>query len=89
MELKEEIRINAPRDKVFAAINDAEILQQSIPGCEVMERVSDKQVNFETRNNGQLAFEGAIYFDSNGRILRQIQVVVKKSVHDVVLLLVA
>ena len=43
MELKEEIRINAPRDKVFAAINDAEVLRRSIPGCEAMERVSDTE----------------------------------------------
>lgn len=34
MQLKDEIRINAPRDKVFAALNDPEILKQAIPGCE-------------------------------------------------------
>ncbi len=34
MELKDEIRINAPRAKVFAALNDPAILRQAIPGCE-------------------------------------------------------
>jgi uncharacterized protein len=43
LELKEEIRINAPRDKVFAALNDVAILKQAIPGCEEMEAVSDTE----------------------------------------------
>lgn len=34
MELQEEIRIEAPRDRVYAALNDPEILRQCIPGCE-------------------------------------------------------
>jgi len=33
--------INAPREKVYIALNDPEILQQSIPGCDTMEKVSD------------------------------------------------
>lgn len=37
MELSDEIRIQAPRDKVYAALNDPEILRQSIPGCEALE----------------------------------------------------
>jgi carbon monoxide dehydrogenase subunit G len=40
MEMAEEIRINAPREKVFAALNDVEILRQSIPGCESLEATS-------------------------------------------------
>ena len=40
MEMLEEIRINAPREKVFAALNDVEILKQSIPGCESLEAIS-------------------------------------------------
>ncbi len=40
MEMAEEIRINAPREKVFAALNDTEILKQSIPGCESLEAIS-------------------------------------------------
>lgn len=34
MELSDEIVINAPRDRVYAALNDPEILKQCIPGCE-------------------------------------------------------
>ena len=40
MELAEEIRINAPRETVFAALNNTEILKQSIPGCEQLEAIS-------------------------------------------------
>ena len=45
MKLTEEIRIEAPRDEVFAALNDADILRRSIPGCEELEKVSDTQLN--------------------------------------------
>ena len=34
MELNDEVVINAPRDKVYAALNDPEILKECIPGCE-------------------------------------------------------
>jgi carbon monoxide dehydrogenase subunit G len=40
MELSEEIRINAPRATVFAALNNVEILKQAIPGCETLEAIS-------------------------------------------------
>jgi len=40
MELTDEIRINAPRAKVFAALNDPDILRQAIPGCEELAAVS-------------------------------------------------
>ncbi len=45
MKLKEEIRIEASREEVFAALNDADILRRSIPGCEELEKVSDTQFN--------------------------------------------
>jgi hypothetical protein len=41
----------------------------------IMDRVSDNQVNFEIWQNDQLRFEGATYFDSKGRVDRQVQVV--------------
>lgn len=44
MELKNEIRINASRETVFAALNDPTILQQAIPGCETLEKVSDTEL---------------------------------------------
>jgi len=45
MKLSEEKRIEAPRDKVWAGLNDAEILEKSIPGCESLEKVSDTEFN--------------------------------------------
>ena len=41
MELQDEISIPAPRDKVYAALNDEEILKQCIPGCEELVRNGD------------------------------------------------
>lgn len=43
MDLKDEIRISAPREQVFAALNDPEILRQAIPGCEALEKKSDTE----------------------------------------------
>ncbi|MEO0388340.1 MAG: carbon monoxide dehydrogenase subunit G [Pseudomonadota bacterium] len=44
MELSDEIRINAPRDRVYAALNDPEILKQAIPGCEEIERTGENEL---------------------------------------------
>ena len=41
MDLTDEILIPAPRERVFAALNDPEILKASIPGCEELIRHSD------------------------------------------------
>jgi len=41
MELNDEIRIDAPRDTVYAALNDPEILKACIPGCEDLVKHSD------------------------------------------------
>lgn len=41
MELQDEIRIEAPRAVVYAALNDPEILKQCIPGCQELEKTSD------------------------------------------------
>lgn len=43
MKLTDEIRIEAPRQKVYEALNDPEILRQSIPGCDELERLSDTE----------------------------------------------
>lgn len=37
MELQDQIKINAPREQVFAALNDVDILREAIPGCESIE----------------------------------------------------
>ncbi|MBL6457858.1 carbon monoxide dehydrogenase subunit G [Belnapia sp. T6] len=43
MEMTGERRIPAPRQTVWEALNDPEVLQASIPGCESVERVGDDQ----------------------------------------------
>lgn len=44
MELNDEIFINAPREVVYAALNDPEILKQCIPGCEELIKHSDTEL---------------------------------------------
>ena len=44
MEMSDEIRIPAPRDKVYDALNDPEILKQCIPGCEEIIKHSDTEL---------------------------------------------
>ena len=39
-----EEHIAAPVDKVWAALNDAEILKQCIPGCQSLEKKSDTEL---------------------------------------------
>ena len=43
MEMTGERRIAAPREQVWAALNDPAVLQAAIPGCESVERVADDQ----------------------------------------------
>jgi carbon monoxide dehydrogenase subunit G len=38
-------RIEAPREAVWAGLNDVAILQQCIPGCESIEKISDTEMN--------------------------------------------
>ena len=45
MELNDEVFIEAPRDVVYAALNDPEILKQCIPGCEELTKSSDTQLS--------------------------------------------
>jgi carbon monoxide dehydrogenase subunit G len=45
MKLDDEIRIEVTREVVFTALNDADILRRSIPGCEELEKVSSTQFN--------------------------------------------
>ena len=44
MELIDEIRIAAPIEVVYAALNDPEILQQCIPGCEELIKHSETEL---------------------------------------------
>ena len=45
MEMSGEYRIEAPRDKVWDALNDPEILKQAIPGCDEIQRLSDTELS--------------------------------------------
>ena len=44
MELADELTINAPKDVVYAALNDPQVLQQCIPGCEELIKHSDTEL---------------------------------------------
>ncbi|HZP21516.1 MAG TPA: carbon monoxide dehydrogenase subunit G [Bauldia sp.] len=44
MEMSGEYRIPAPREKVWAALNDPAVLRETIPGCESIEKVSDTEM---------------------------------------------
>jgi carbon monoxide dehydrogenase subunit G len=44
MELDDQIEIAAPRAVVYAALNNPEILQQAIPGCEEIEQLSPTEM---------------------------------------------
>jgi carbon monoxide dehydrogenase subunit G len=43
MKIEGTQRIDAPRDRIFAALIDPAILQKCIPGCEQMEKTGDNQ----------------------------------------------
>ena len=45
MEMTGEYRISAPRQRVWEALNDPEVLKQCIPGCQSLEKVSDTEFN--------------------------------------------
>ncbi len=44
MELSDEIKIDAPKARVYAALNDPEILQRCIPGCEELIKHSNTEL---------------------------------------------
>ena len=49
MEMTGEYRIAAPKAKVWAALNDPEVLKQSIPGCESIDKTSDTEFTAKVR----------------------------------------
>jgi uncharacterized protein len=44
MDMSGEYRIPAPRQKVWEALNDPEMLKNCIPGCESIEKLSDTEM---------------------------------------------
>ena len=49
MDLSGEYRIPAPREAVWKALNDPDVLKQCIPGCEAVEKTSDTEFNAKVR----------------------------------------
>jgi hypothetical protein len=44
MDMSGERRIQAPREKVWNALNDPLVLRASIPGCESLEKLSENEL---------------------------------------------
>ncbi len=49
MDMTGEYRIAAPRQKVWDALNDPDILKQCIPGCETIEKLSPTEMTATVR----------------------------------------
>jgi uncharacterized protein len=49
MDMTGEFRIPAPRQRVWEALNDPEVLKQAIPGCQTIEKVSDTEFTAKVR----------------------------------------
>src|SRR5579863_1355720 len=45
MDMTGSQRIEAPREKVYAALNDVDVLRQCIPGCDEITKTSDTEMN--------------------------------------------
>jgi len=74
MEMTGTQRIEATREEVYAALNDAEVLRQCIPGCETIEKLSDtaagdRPKEIPLRVDDDIAFDAAdaSYCDVEGR----------------------
>jgi carbon monoxide dehydrogenase subunit G len=63
MNMNGESRIVAPREAVYAALNDVEILQRAIPGCESIEKLSDTEMTATV-----VARVGPVRAKFNGRV---------------------
>ena len=50
MDITGEYRIAAPREQVWRALNDPEVLRQVIPGCKSLEMVSETEIHATIEN---------------------------------------
>ena len=69
MELADEITINAPKDRVYQALNDPEILKQRIPGCEELIKHSDNELEAKVVlkvGPVKAKFSGDVQLDNSG-----------------------
>ena len=71
MELSDEIIINAPKDRVYAALNDPEVLRQCIPGCEELTKHSDTELEAKVVlkvGPVKARFSGDVVLDTTGAL---------------------
>lgn len=69
MELQDEIRISAPRDEVYEALNDPEVLRQCIPGCEDLTKTADDELEAKVLlkvGPVKARFGGTVKLDKSG-----------------------
>ena len=69
MELADEITINAPKDQVYAALNDPDVLQKCIPGCEELIKHSDTELEAKVVlkvGPVKARFSGTVTLDKTG-----------------------
>lgn len=69
MELSEEIIIDAPKDQVYAALNDPEVLKKCIPGCEELIQHSDTELEAKVVlkiGPVKAKFSGDVQLDKSG-----------------------
>ncbi|WP_297780244.1 carbon monoxide dehydrogenase subunit G [uncultured Roseovarius sp.] len=69
MDLADEIIINAPKSRVYAALNDPEILRQSIPGCEDLIKHSNTELEARVVlkiGPVKARFTGTVTLDTSG-----------------------
>jgi len=69
MEMKDEIRIAAPKARVYAALNDPEVLKASIPGCKELIKHSDTDLEAKVQlavGPVKATFGGKVKLDASG-----------------------
>ena len=49
MDMTGEYKIAAPRERVWAALNDPDVLRRAIPGCEELNKLSDTELEATAR----------------------------------------
>jgi carbon monoxide dehydrogenase subunit G len=54
MTMSGEVQLSAPREEVWAKLNDAEVLKACIPGCEELNKVSDTEFQAKFKGRVQL-----------------------------------
>ena len=69
MELSDEIVINASKERVYAALNDPEVLQKCIPGCEELTKTSETDLEAKVLlkvGPVKARFKGDVQLDTAG-----------------------